>query len=273
MTQEFVRETLKSYAPTLTRYYRNLRDKRQIARPLLTTHGFRLAGPANMASGAWEVDETRAFLECLEPRPACIDIGANVGFYSCLAATRGKQVVAVEPLPRNLEFLYRNLEYNGISNVEVFPMALSDKSGVMPLYGHADTASFISGWAGASGVRHVAVPATTLDTIAAERFSGVPLAIKLDVEGFELEVLKGAARTLCLNPKPAWLVEIFLTNSAIPGGINHRFSETFEVFWDSGYRSYEVDPGRRLVQPRDVNRWLEKGSIDRGSSSFVFLAD
>jgi FkbM family methyltransferase len=182
-------------------------------------------------------------------------------------------VVAVEPLPRNLEFLYRNLEYNGISTVEVFPMALSDKPGVMPLYGHADTASFISGWAGASSLQHVPVPVTTLDTIAAERFGGVPLTIKLDVEGFELEVLKGAARTLGLNPKPAWLVEIFLTNSAIPGGINRRFSETFEVFWRSGYCSYDTGPKRRLVQPRDVNRWVERGSVDRGSSNYVFLAD
>jgi hypothetical protein len=118
----------------------------------------------------------------------------------------------------------------------------------------------------------VPVTVTTLDLIAAERFSGVPLTIKLDVEGFELEVLKGAARTLRLQPKPAWLVEIFLTNGAIPGGINSRFAETFEIFWANGYASCELSPGRPLVRPRDVERWVGRGVVDRGVSNFVFTA-
>src|ERR1035441_3927894 len=236
MKHAFIKETLKSHAPTLTRLYRSVRDTNQISHSLMTTYGFTLAGPANMASGTWEIEETRAFLECLESRSVCVDVGANVGFYSCLAATRGKQVVAFEPLPRNLAFLHRNLAQNNFTNVEVYPLALSDEPGVMPLYGHADTASLIAGWASAIDTEHVPVTVTTLDMIIADRFQGVPIIIKLDVEGLELQVLNGAARTLRLNPKPAWLVEIFLTNSAIPNGINDRFLDTFEVFWGCGDR-------------------------------------
>ena len=167
------------------------------------------------------------------------------------------------------KYISAHLAYNNLSNVEVYPLALSDKPGVMTLYGQAETASFISGWGGASKSDHQTVSVTTLDIIAAERFRGVPLTIKLDVEGFELEVLKGADRTLRLNPKPAWLVEIFLTDSAIPGGVNERFLETFEVFWGSGYRSYDTSLGRSLVQPSDVNRWVKTGLVDRSSSNCV----
>ena len=250
------RKALNSYAPALTQLYREIRDKRDLAKPLPTPYDFMLAGPAGMAGSNWEVNEIRAFLGFIEERPACIDIGANVGFYSCLAATRGKHVVAIEPLPRNVQFLCRNLAYNNLWDVEVYQMALSSRPGVKQLWGRAHTASLIRAWAGATDSEQVGVPVTTLDLIAAERFSGVPLTIKMDVESFELEVLKGASRTLRLEPKPAWLVEIFLTGIAIPGGINEKFHETFGVFWDNGYRSYQTAPGRPLVQPQEGNRWV-----------------
>jgi len=62
--------------------------------------------------------------------PACdvfVDVGANVGFQTCLALQHGKRVVAIEPLVQNLDYLYANLEANGWTEVEVFPLGVSDR--------------------------------------------------------------------------------------------------------------------------------------------------
>ena len=69
------RKALNSYAPALTQLYREIRDKRDLAKPLPTPYDFMLAGPAGMAGSNWEVNEIRAFLGFIEERPACIDIG------------------------------------------------------------------------------------------------------------------------------------------------------------------------------------------------------
>jgi FkbM family methyltransferase len=103
-----------------------------------------------MAAGAFETNEIAVFLKHLQNASVCFDIGANIGLYSCLAASQGKQVIAVEPSRSNLDLLYANLGCNGLLDVEVFPLGLSSKGGIKHLFGGGTGASFVSGWAGAS---------------------------------------------------------------------------------------------------------------------------
>lgn len=273
MFRSSIRDTVDSRAPILGKLYRELRDELANARPRRqTAFGFKMAGPPNLFSDNWEVHEIEAFKYCLQSSATCIDIGANVGFYSCYAASLGKHVISVEPLASNLKFLYGNLACNEFLGVEVYPLGLSGTPGLRRLYGMADIASFVPGWGG-STERRVSnvVPVTTLDVIAGARFNGIPLTIKMDVEGFENEVLKGAGRTLALHPKPKWLVEIMLTDVAIPGGINTNFYEPFEVFWRNGYEARQASDRTRVVKPEDVSRWINLGSIDSGSQNFLFV--
>jgi hypothetical protein len=127
----------------------------------------------------------------------------------------------------------------------------------------------LQGWAGASEKSYKIVPVTTLDVIVNTRFDGLSLLIKIDVEGFEREVLKGGQRTLSLDPRPTWLVEIVL-NEHFPAGLNDRFYETFEVFWRHGYHVTTADDEQRLVQPDDISRWVKQGSVDFGSHNYLF---
>jgi hypothetical protein len=131
----------------------------------------------------------------------------------------------------------------------------------------------VPGWAQAREAQSTLVPLTTLDTIAAGRFQNHKLLIKMDVEGFELDVLAGAAITLNLNPKPTWLVEILLRGEALPGGINRKFAETFEVFWRHGYRCRKLDSARTPVGKADVSRWVANGFVDSETHDFLFSAD
>ena len=267
------RKAVDTLAPPLGRLYRVSRDATNRRRSIATKYGFSLAGDPAMARDGWEADEIGAFLELMETHDSVLDIGANVGFYSCLAASRGKHTVAVEPSPRNLGFLYRNLWENGFLNVEVFPLGLAAQGGIRRLYGYGGTSSFVPGWAQARQGQSSLVGLSTLDTIAAGRLGRRKLLIKMDVEGFELEVLAGARATLDLIPKPTWLVEILLRGEIVPGGVGRGFAETFQVFFRHGYRARQLDAARTEVEPADVDRWTATGFVDGGTHDFLFSAD
>ena len=141
------------------------------------------------------------------------------------------------------------------------------------IYGFGGIASFVPGWAQARKAQSTMVPLTTLDTVAAGRFQNKKLLIKMDVEGFELEVLAGAAGTLDLDPKPTWLVEILLSGEVVPGGISSQFAETFKLFWKHGYRASTLHSARSPVRLADVERWVANGFVDSEIHDFVFSAD
>jgi len=267
------RKTVDTFAPPLGQLYRLSRDATNRRRSLQTPYGFTLAGDPAMASKGYEAEEIQAFLGLLESHDTVLDIGANVGLYSCLAASRSKHTVCFEPSPRNLNFLYRNLWENQYSEVEVFPLGLAARCGLGRIYGFGGISSFVPGWAQAHEAHSTLVPMTTLDAVTAGRFPESKLLIKMDVEGFELDVLAGAAATVDLNPKPTWLVEILLSGEVIPGGVSRKFAEVFEVFWKRGYRCRKLNAARTPVRPADVSRWVANQSVDAETHDFLFSAD
>jgi FkbM family methyltransferase len=265
-----LRQPVDTLAPSVGRLYRRMRDFVVARQSRQTIYGFKLAGDRRMASSDFEPDEVKAFLELIESHDMVLDIGANVGFYSCLAASRGKHVVSFEPSLRNLNFLYRNLWENKLSSVEIFPVGLAKQSGLSRIYGFGGISSFVVGWGQAETSKYSLVPVTTLDAVVAKRFQGKRLLIKVDVEGFELHVLAGAIETLNLEPKPTWTMEILLRDGVIPGGVNTRFHETFEMFWKHGYQCRKLDNTRSLVQNADVENWVRCAAAD--CKNFLFSA-
>lgn len=268
-----IRNTIDSRAPLLGRVYREVRDEKIRGKRQSTSFGCELVSPPSMAEGNWRDYEIDVFGQCLESCNTCIDIGANIGFYTCFAASKGKHVIAIEPLAGNLKFLYENLRTNGLWSVEVYPLGLSGEPGLKPIYGTAQTASFVRGWNDATEETLCSVaPVSTLDILAAGRRDLLPLMIKLDVEGFECEVLKGATHILELDPKPVWLVEVLLNDSAIPGRINPRFQQVFDTFWQHGYQAKEAALSGRPVTPERIQQWVTESRVDSGSTNFVFSA-
>jgi FkbM family methyltransferase len=255
--------------PSLGRTYRLVRDLMVAGQSRQTVYGFTLAGDPTMARADWELEETHVFLGLLSTHDVVVDIGANVGFYSCLAAKHGKHVLSVEPSPRNLKYLNRNLWDNQCFNTEVFPMGLSNHCGLTQIYGFGGMASFVEGWGQSHRRYSEVVSVTTLDTMLSGRFAEKRLLIKMDVEGFELEVLKGAKQTLQRFPKPAWLVEILLADALIPDGVNPDFADTFECFWDAGYDCRTLDGRLELVTPSRIKQWIAAG-LRTGKHNYLF---
>jgi FkbM family methyltransferase len=245
-------------------------------REVVTPLGFKLTSglhPAYelMRIGKFEVDETEIITKVLPHVDVFVDIGANLGYYTCLALQSGKPVIAFEPQQQNLQCLFQNLTANGWEeSAEVFPLALSDRPGLLTLYGASGpSASLIKNWAGYSSRFKKIVPVSTLDNVLAGRFLGKQLFIKMDVEGAEFQVLKGAISTLSIAPKPIWLLEVCLEEFH-PDGRNPDFQEIFKLFWDHGYKAFTATGDPKLVTSSDVANWIEKDHADSGTFNYVF---
>jgi FkbM family methyltransferase len=146
--------------------------------------------------------ELSALRLALERGGVALDVGANKGSYLYWLAkwSRGAQVVGFEPQQKLAEYLTQALSRSGLGHTRVEHMALSDQVGEVTLYipGQLDSP-------GASLERSVSektvcheerVRMNTLDMYAAAHLNGPVRALKIDVEGHEWAVLKGAVKTL-----------------------------------------------------------------------------
>jgi FkbM family methyltransferase len=257
--------------PAAARSYRTLRSIWQFQRsgPRRAPYGLPLWAPPSIDIETFETTELTFLRPRLERADVFIDVGANVGFYTCLAASLGKRVVAVEPLHENLEYLYVNLMRNSLEGVEVFPVGAGKTSSLVPIFGGATGASLVPGWAGVSTAYRTTIPVTSLDMLLSARFQGERLVFKVDVEGAELDVLEGASELLARAAPSGWMIEAALTEHH-PGGKNDRFAKVFERFWRLGYEARTIDAQPREVRPSDVERWCARAHQDFGSWNFWF---
>lgn len=144
-------------------------------------------------AGMYEPHLTEAISACLGPGGTFLDVGANIGWFSLLAASLvgdTGQVVAVEADRDNSDLLLASLEANSYSHVTVLTVAAGDRAGVMRLQqlGGSNAAAYRIDEPGSAGDR--LVTAVALDQLAG-MFSRLDV-IKIDVEGSELLVLRGA---------------------------------------------------------------------------------
>lgn len=243
--------------------------------PTKTKHGYTLVAThqgshLQMLSDDFEPEETSLLASYICQCDVFVDVGANIGYYTCLARSLGKRVVAVEPQPRNLAYLYENLKRNGWQDSEVFPVGLGSAPGLLEIYGDTGpSASMIKNWANLSPTHVQTVPVTTLDRVVTSIDS--KLFIKIDVEGFEYEVLRGAAKTLALLPKPTWMIEICL-NEFHPGGLNPHYQDTFELFWQHGYQARTANVRGAQITREAVEGWVKQKRCESGTINYIFEA-
>lgn len=238
--------------------------------PSETPFGFRLIGTPEMEKGQFEPKETQQITAQLNSCDVFINVGANVGYYCLHARKSGKQVIAIEPLWRNVALLQKNLEANDWMDVEVLPVALSDRVGLAKIFGGGTAASLLPGWAGSDKSRYSIVPTSTLDNVVGGRFEKRRLLILIDVEGLELSVLRGACKTLLRTPSPIWFVEICIDEHQPNGrAINPKLRETFKCFLDAGYTAEKAGCEIGPVTPADVELWQSGLNLPK-THNFIF---
>lgn len=235
--------------------------------------GFKLAGNPQMQEGRFEPEETQIVTHILPHVDVVVNVGANIGYYCAIALSKGKTVIAFEPMPLNLQYLYQNMRANNWEDrVEIYPMALSNRVGVIDLYGGGTGASLVKGWAGAPTQYSTPAPTSTLDNVLGSRFQGRNCFILVDIEGAEHLMLKGAATILQMQPRPIWLMEISIAEHQ-PEGVsqNPNLLSTFRTFWDAGYDAYTADKQLQPVLPDEIEQIAKTGVDTLHTHNFLFV--
>jgi FkbM family methyltransferase len=184
-----------------------------------------------------------------------LDVGANIGVYSLLAASRvgpSGSVLSFEPGPEALRRLTENLRLNKLDNVKVQAYALGDHSGQVDFINCCDTTNRMQTEAD-EGKSIIAVPVARLDDVI-----WLDCAFgKMDIEGAEPVALRGAERLLREANPPVWLLEI--------NGSLHAFGFTEAVFsaWlgEQGYDLGLYDADRQELSFTNSQPWLVSPNV------------
>jgi len=159
------------------------------------------------------------FESCLKPGMRVLDLGANIGFYSVLAAARvgpTGRVIAFEPAPENLAILRRNAELNGFAQLQVVDKACSDKAERVTLrLNPRGKGLHTIGAAGADWGR-LEIDTIVLDEHFAQDSAGFDF-LKIDIEGAEERALAGMRGLLGRSPRMQVLSEVNPTALAANG--------------------------------------------------------
>jgi FkbM family methyltransferase len=181
------------------------------------------------------------------------DVGANIGYISLLLANAvgaNGQVFAFEALPKNLHRLQENITINNLDQrVIVVPVAIADKSGLMPfLVGPSGGMGKLEGSAGREGLAYnesIEVLSISLDDFVYKQDHAIPNVIKIDIEGGEVMALKGMQQLLA-ESKPVIFMELHGNEAA---------RITWDILSSLGYLICRMKPGYPQVQDVDDLDW------------------
>ena len=213
----------------------------------------------------FEPDVCEVFRKVVKSGHVVFDVGANIGQFTLLAAKRvgaSGSVHAFEPAPEEYRKLGANVSLNGFSNVVVNHVAICDRVGEavlrtagpgLGLYNSLGTPLT------SSLIGHISVPCTTLDCyVEAGGVLRVDL-LKVDVEGAELGVLRGAARLLSQSDAPVIVCEF----SDLTGtDIGHSTRELRRCLKAFGYQHiYRYSLERRCLAPEPMRERYDYANL------------
>ena len=180
---------------------------------LCVRHGM-TGATGNVYCGLHEFEHMAFCLHVLRADDVFLDIGANVGSYTVLAAAAGARVLALEPVPSTHAALCANIAANTLeSHVEAPRVGVAASPGRLRFSSAHDTVNRVLR---ADEPAHDAIE-VEVSTVDALLHGRVPLALKLDVEGYEGAVLDGAVRTLAEVGLLAIVVEMNDTRMGADG--------------------------------------------------------
>lgn len=210
----------------------------------------------NLYCGLHEFTDMAFLLHFLRPEDLFVDIGANIGSYTVLATGHvGARSVSIEPVPSTFGHLTNNISINGIGGkVKAFNIALGAQKGSIDFTSALDTVNHV---ASAGDTNTIRVPLERLDEVLQD--GPAPSLLKIDVEGFETEVIRGAAQTLARPELKAIIIEL----NGSGGRYGYDEKQIHQTFLDAGFAPYLYDPRTRGLE-----------AIERfGSHNTIYVRD
>jgi FkbM family methyltransferase len=210
----------------------------------------------NLYCGLHEFNDMGFLLHFLRKEDFFWDIGANVGSYTLLAAGHVEaKTLAFEPLPNTFTALMKNIKLNNLeSKVNAYNCAIGKNVGKLKFTQGLDTMNHV---AAENEQNVVEVDVKSLDGLATE--SNSPALIKIDVEGFETEVIKGGGRILKDKKLKAIIIE--LNGSGTRYGYDEK--EIHDKLIEIGYKPYKYLPLKREL--------IEVGTF--GDANTIYIND
>jgi len=213
----------------------------------------------NIYCGLHEFTDMAFLLHFLQPNELFLDVGANVGSYTILASkVVGARVKAVEPISETFDHLMDNINLNQVySIVQAENIALGATDTFLTMTADQDTTNHAVSVSDKDG-ETVNVPVKRMDNVVGDQ---IPALIKIDVEGYETEVLKGGQHTLASPDCKAVIME--LNGSGNRYGFNEM--ELHQSMIKNGYYPYEYYPFERKL--------ITLGSKKSGEGNTLYLRD
>jgi FkbM family methyltransferase len=205
-----------------------------------------------IAAGEYEPHVAAMLDRLLGPGDVFVDVGANVGYHTFRAASHvgvDGRVIAVEANPENARLLAHTIESNGLTNVDLVPLALAAGRGYVSFGTHVGSnGGFLADGAATTGSgRGTIVPTIALDDLGLDRVS----VVKIDVEGAEGIVIDGALDTI-RQQRPSFVMEF---SQEMTTRVSARSPEAhLQRFVEWGYTIAIID--RTSCEPRPL------GSVD-----------
>lgn len=217
--------------------------------------------------GVYEKDERKLFTALIEPGMTVVDIGANVGIFTGIAARAagpGGRVLAFEPEPENAACLAEMVKTNGFANVTIEQKAVSDRAGALRLYLSEKNKGDHRIAAAEEERESIEIETVRLDDVLA---GSVPQVIKMDIQGAEGLACRGMTATLAAMGDGAVLLEFW------PDGLRRAGTEPEEVlgtFKRLGFEGWEVVDEDEWLQPFDPAHVLGRHGLE-GYANLVFV--
>jgi len=203
--------------------------------------------------GAYEQFEIDLFRKHIRDGMTFLDIGAHIGYYSLIAATRsGKsgKVYAFEPNPDNLSYLKKTVAINNLKNVEYFDLAISNVVGDSKLFLSEDNTGDNRIFRDSHARNTLPIQTTSVDEFMKNRNRTVDI-IKMDIQGAEMLALEGMRKTIQVSPSLILFTEFWSYGIKQSGHSPLSFLETLR---EIGFTILRInEKKKRLDEVIDFN--------------------
>ena len=221
-----------------------------------------------------EIRLAKYLIRNLHREATFLDIGAHYGYFTLIAAhiiELENSIYSFEPSSKSFAILQSNTSSS--SKIKIFNKAVADSNSTIDFYEFTNLYSEYNSidisqfegepWFKENGPKKVTVETISIDTIH-EQFHFIPSIIKIDVEGAELEVIKGATNLL-QKYTPIIVIEYLE-----PKRKNEAHKKTQQFLSELGYLSYIIDKEGYLIREQNIDAYLEKHQLESDNIVFCY---